>query len=161
MIGSSIGAAHLTAAVAALALGLIVLCVRKGDDLHRLFGLAFVLAMVAVNATALAIFRLTGQFNPFHALALLSLATTLSGVIIVMRRQENWMAAHLRMMFFSYVSLLAAAITEGLFRSGLLRSLGSNPTAIVATGLVIAAACAAGAYWSAGAVLKGLTASRE
>ena len=53
MISGSLGAAHFTAAVAALALGFVVLIARKGTDVHRLFGLGFVIAMIVLNATAM------------------------------------------------------------------------------------------------------------
>jgi len=49
MISSSLGAAHFAAALAALALGLVVLLARKGTDLHRLFGLGYVVAIITVN----------------------------------------------------------------------------------------------------------------
>jgi len=143
MISSSLGAAHVTAAVAALGLGFVVFVVRKGTDAHRLFGLGFVLAMIVLNATALAIYRLTGQFNPFHGLALMSLATTVWGVLIVLRRRENWMASHLRMMFFSYLGLLAAATAEAVLRLGLLRPLVGGPSGVIAVGVAIAIAFAA------------------
>jgi uncharacterized membrane protein len=146
MISSSLGAAHVTAAMAALALGFVVLVAHKGTDIHRLFGVGFVLAMIVLNATALAIFRLTGQFNPFHALALMSLATTVWGVLIVLRRRENWVVSHLRMMFFSYLGLLAAATAEGVLRFGLLRPVISSPlgpSGIIGAGLLIAVAFAA------------------
>ena len=139
MISSPLGAAHFTAAVAALALGLVVLVARKGTDLHRLFGLGFVLAMIVLNATAFGIYRLTGQLNAFHVLALASSATTGFGVLVVLRRRANWMAAHLRMMSYGYLGLLAAAAAEAVMRSGLLRSVVKSPSGIIAAGLVIAA----------------------
>jgi len=143
LILSSLGAAHLAAALAALMLGLAIFVARKGTDAHRLFGAAFVLAMIALNVTALAIYRLTGQFNPFHGLALMSLATTLWGMLIVLRRRENWMVSHLRMMFFSYLGLLAAATAEGALRLGFLRPMIGGPSGVIAAGVAIAIAFAA------------------
>ena len=84
-----LGAAHVTAAIVALALGLVVLLATKGSPLHRLFGLGYVAAMVVVNATALGLYRLNGQFGPFHALALLSLAVVTMGVLAVLRRRAR------------------------------------------------------------------------
>ena len=142
MTSSSFAAAHLTAAIAALALGLAVFVARKGTDAHRLFGAAFVLAMIVLNVTALVIYRLTGQFNPFHGLALMSLATTLWGIVLVLRRRESWVVSHLRMMFFSYLGLLAAAAAEGVLRLGLLRPLVGRPSGVIAVGVAIAIAFA-------------------
>jgi uncharacterized membrane protein len=138
MISSSLGAAHFTAAVAALALGFVVLIARKGTDIHRLFGLGFVVAMIVLNATALGVYRLTGQFNAFHGLVLMSLATTVWGLLLVLRRRKNWMAAHLRVMSYSYLGLLAAAFAEGVLRIAPVRSMINSPSGIIATGVLIA-----------------------
>jgi uncharacterized membrane protein len=138
MISSSLGAAHVTAAVAALALGFVVLVARKGTDFHRLFGAGFVVAMIVLNATALGVYQLTGQFNAFHGLVLVSLATTLWGWLLVLRRRGNWMEAHLRVMSGSYLGLLAAATAEGVVRIGPLRSVVNGPTSIIAVGVLIA-----------------------
>src|ERR1700733_11530124 len=76
---SSIGAAHVAAALAALALGAIVLAMRKGTQLHRAMGMAYAAAMIVLCVTALMIYRINGHFGPFHVLALLSLATIFAG----------------------------------------------------------------------------------
>ena len=143
MISNSLGAAHVTAAMAALVLGAIVLVSDKGTDFHRLFGLGFVVAMIALNATALGIYRLTGQFNAFHGLVLLNLATTAWGVLLVLRRRKNWMEAHRRVMSFSYLGLVAAAATEGILRMGPVRAMIGSPSGIIVMGLLIAALFAA------------------
>jgi uncharacterized membrane protein len=69
---SSFGVAHVAAALAALAFGMMVLIMRKGTQLHRAMGMGYAMAMIAVDGTALTIYRLTGHFGPFHALAMLS-----------------------------------------------------------------------------------------
>lgn len=109
---SALGAAHVAAALAALAFGMIVLLMRKGTQLHRAIGMGYAIAMVAVNATALTIYRLTGHFGPFHALAMVSLATVIAAVAAVVLRPRNWLARHYRMMSFSYLGLLAATTAE-------------------------------------------------
>ena len=53
---SPLGAAHVAAALAALAFGLMVLAMRKGAQLHRAIGMGYAIAMVAVNGTALTIY---------------------------------------------------------------------------------------------------------
>ena len=109
---SSLGAAHAAAALAALAFGLMVLAMPKGTQLHRAIGMGYATAMVAVNVTALSIYRLTGHFGPFHALAMLSLATVIAGVAAAVLRPRNWLVKHYRMMSFSYLGLLAGTTAE-------------------------------------------------
>src|SRR6185295_9823599 len=50
-----------------------VLVERKGTMTHRLIGCGYVAAMILLNVTALGLYRLTGHFGPFHALALVGL----------------------------------------------------------------------------------------
>jgi uncharacterized membrane protein len=109
---SPLGAAHVAAALAALAFGLMVLAMRKGTHLHRAIGMGYAMAMLAVNVTALSIYRLTGHFGPFHALAVLSMPTIVAGVAVVMLSLRNWLPKHYRMMSFSYLGLLAATTAE-------------------------------------------------
>jgi uncharacterized membrane protein len=122
MIASSMGAAHVSSAVAALLLGAVVIGASKGTALHRTIGAGYVAAMVILNVSALAIYRLTGHFEPFHALALLSLATILRGLAPALRRSAGWLITHYRSMAWSYVGLLAATcgeiIMRLLFRAG-------------------------------------------
>jgi uncharacterized membrane protein len=111
---SSLGAAHVAAALAALVFGALVLAMRKGTQLHRAMGMAYAAAMVALNLAALMIYRITGHFGPFHVLALLSLATLVSGVLAVVRRRPGWLSKHYQRMSFSYLGLLSAGTTQML-----------------------------------------------
>jgi uncharacterized membrane protein len=106
---SSIGAAHVAAALAALAIA-----TRKGTQLHRAMGMAYAIAMVVLNLCALMIYRINGHFGPFHVLALLSLATIFAGVAMAVMRPRNWLVRHYLMMNFSYLGLLSAATTQML-----------------------------------------------
>jgi uncharacterized membrane protein len=141
---SSIGAAHVAAALAALALGAIVLAMRKGTQLHRAMGMAYAAAMIVLCVTALMIYRINGHFGPFHVLALLSLATIFAGVAAVVRRRPGWLAKHYRMMNFSYLGLLSAATTQTLInltalhgaRRGTIIGVASA-VAFIATGRII------------------------
>jgi uncharacterized membrane protein len=116
---TTLGAAHLTAAIAALVFGAVVLLARKGTQDHRALGTAFIAAMVVVNVTALGIYRLTGAFGPFHALALVSLAILARGVTAVLRRRPGWLVTHYYCMGWSYIGLLAAAAAEVIARAPL------------------------------------------
>jgi uncharacterized membrane protein len=138
MIGSPIGAMHLAAAIAALALGAIVLGAPKGTLFHRTMGAGYVGAMVILNVSAFAIYRLTGHFEPFHALALLSLATIVRGIVPVLRRQPGWLMTHYWNMAWSYVGLLAAACSEIVVRLLLRGATSGDSWQVIAGGVAIA-----------------------
>src|SRR6266478_1145446 len=102
MIGGGMGAMHFASAIAALVLGAMVLWASKGTVFHRTIGAGFVAAMVILNVSSLAIYRLTGHFEPFHALALFSLATVVRGMVPALRRRPGWLMAHYWSMAWSY-----------------------------------------------------------
>jgi len=135
---TSLGAAHVAAAVAALVLGVVVLVEHKGTVTHRLIGCGYVAAMILLNVTALGIYQLTGRFGPFHALALVSLATVVAGVTVVWRRRANWLRRHYYFMAWSYVGLLAAACAEAMTRLPILRAAITTGPQRVALGVGIA-----------------------
>ncbi len=116
MIVGPLGAAHMTAALAALLLGSVVLLNAKGTTLHRALGAGYVIAMVTVNVSSFGLYRLLGTFGPFHVLAALSLAMVICGMVPVFRRGTDWLGKHYRFMARSYVGLLAAAAAEALVR---------------------------------------------
>jgi len=136
---SALGAAHGTATLAALAFGGFVLAERKGTLTHRSLGAAYVAAMLAVNLTALGVYRITGQFGPFHVLALISLATVARGVAAVIRRRPGWLATHYYCMAWSYLGLVAAAAAEAVARSPLLARWVHTAT----DGMLVGLACVA------------------
>jgi hypothetical protein len=74
--------------------------------------------MVLLNVTALAIYRLTGAFGPFHVAAILSLASVTAGIIPAVRRKPaaTWVERHYWWMTYSYLGLLAAAVAEVVTR---------------------------------------------
>jgi len=138
MIASSIGAAHLAAAVAALVLGTIVIGAAKATPFHRMIGAGYVAAMVIVNLSALAIYRLTGHFEAFHALALLNLAVLGRGVAAALIRRPGWLSIHYQFMAWSYVGLLAATGAEIVIRLGAKFGLIGGPWQIMAAGVAVA-----------------------
>jgi uncharacterized membrane protein len=135
---STLGAAHFAAALVALALGALVLLERKGTPSHRAIGAGYVTAMLMTNLTALAIFRLTGRFGPFHALPLLSLATVAWGLRAVLRRRQGWLLTHYHCMAWSYVGLLAAAAAEIAVRVPMIAASVNSAGRAMALGLAIA-----------------------
>lgn len=111
---STLGTVHMTFGCAALALGLAVVTLKKGTRLHRTIGHLYFSSMLALNITALLIYRLFGHFGPFHALAILSLIYLVWGVraAVWRRPRDRWLHSHTRFMLWSYVGLIAAAVSE-------------------------------------------------
>lgn len=109
---------HLGAAISALIFGACVFFTRKGSRLHKQFGYAYVFNMLGLNISALLIYRLTGHFGAFHGAALASLVTLTAGFIPAYLRlpQGRWLALHYEFMNWSYVGLIAAALSEALTR---------------------------------------------
>src|SRR4051812_20113632 len=114
-----LGAAHFPAPLAAPAVGGVGLLVRRGTHTPPLTGIAYVAALVVANVTALGVYQLTGQFGPFHMLALISLAILARGVVAMLRRPPGWLLAHYYSMAWSYIGLLAAASAEVVSRAPL------------------------------------------
>jgi hypothetical protein len=91
----------------------------------------YVVAMLALNLSALWIYRLTGTFGPFHVAALISLATLLAGVSAALRRRRgdrNWLRRHYAFMSWSYVGLVAAAVAEVATRVPAVQAIAGGPT---------------------------------
>jgi uncharacterized membrane protein len=105
---------HIASALVALGAGAAVLRRRKGTPWHRRMGWVYAAGMILLNATALMIYRLTGAFGPFHVGALFSLVTVGMGTAAAVRRTPpgRWLERHYRWMAFSYVGLVAAAVSE-------------------------------------------------
>lgn len=139
---STMGTIHLTAALLALVFGGIALAATKGDRLHRTLGAGYVAAMVTVNLSSLGMYGLTGSFNLFHALALLSLAAVGAALVPLIRREAGWLYRHYRWMTGSYFGLLAAATIETSIRVPALGAMLKTPSDIMALGGGIAVASA-------------------
>jgi uncharacterized membrane protein len=109
-----LGLVHTLFGLAALLAGGAVVIGRKGTRIHRRIGRGYLAAMLLLNVTALMIYDLYGRFGPFHAAALISLATVLAGIVPILRRrpQGTWMELHATFMSWSYVGLIAAFIAE-------------------------------------------------
>ena len=91
-----IASIHIGLAVAALIAGLLVTLAPKGTRYHSRVGWVYAGSMVGVNASALWLYRLTGQFGPFHVAALLSLGTIVVGVRLAWSRKPvgRWVRYH-------------------------------------------------------------------
>lgn len=109
---------HIICSVSALVFGLWVILTRKGTYLHKWLGYAYFFNMLGLNISAFFIYRLTGHFGPFHGAALASLMTLLAGFTPAYLRypRKGWLELHYEFMNWSYVGLVAAAVSEGLTR---------------------------------------------
>lgn len=109
---------HIGTAISALLFGLCVLLTRKGTRLHKQLGYAYFFNMLGLNISALFIYRLTGHFGPFHAAAFASLVTLILGFGAAYLRlpEGRWLALHYEFMNWSYVGLIAAAVSEATTR---------------------------------------------
>jgi uncharacterized membrane protein len=138
---SPFGQVHFLTAIVALASGAWVLLRRKGTARHRQAGWLYVASMLALNVSALWIYRLTGTFGPFHFAALISLTTLIAGVVNARRRlrgDRNWLPRHYFYMTWSYLGLAAAAVAETATRVPALQAVAGGPTAAFWTAVVVA-----------------------
>jgi uncharacterized membrane protein len=127
-------------------LGAVVFFNVKGTRWHRTVGTVYVLAMLAVNVTALCIYHLTGRFNLFHLFAVLSLLMVLIGwsQVIFRRYFHRWFYRHYTYMCWSYAGLVAATSNEAFVRVPALKALvhRTGNWLILATQVLILGLCA-------------------
>ena len=111
---STLGWIHTLFGLVALVAGTAVLLIRKGTRWHRTLGHVYLTNMIALNVTALSIYKLYGHFGPFHWMALGSLLTLIVGMIPVFTRRPkgSWLALHAAFINGSYVGLVAATAAE-------------------------------------------------
>lgn len=124
---------HIFFGFSSLAFGPVVLLRPKGTPIHRIVGRLYVASMFGLNITAFGIYSLFGAFGGFHWLALISLATTVAGLVTAMRRKgnNNWLARHYEYMGWSYVGLLAATNNELFVHVYPLNEMGQSYPALV------------------------------
>jgi uncharacterized membrane protein len=113
-----LGTVHVVCGALALVLGSVIFLRPKGTRAHIRAGWAYAACMGGVNGTALFIYRLTGRFNLFHALAVASLVMVAAGLAQVAprRRPRRWLWRHYQYMCWSFVGLLAATNNEAFVR---------------------------------------------
>ena len=139
-LGHPLGFTHLVVAIAALVAGTLVVLTTKGSARHVLAGRAYLLAMLAVNASAFMIYELYSGFGLFHWAAVFSLATVLAGYLSARQRRPGWKIRHAYFMSGSYVGLIAALAAELLTRTPwlpFLWAVGLASAAVFAIGLYV------------------------
>ena len=101
-----------------MAAGLGIVLMRKGTRVHRRVGYLYVASMIALNVSSFFIFSLTGRFSPFHVASMFSLTILVAGFLPVFLRrpQGGWLRLHMEFMVWSYIGLLAAAVSEASVR---------------------------------------------
>ncbi|GJM40669.1 MAG: hypothetical protein DHS20C20_09510 [Ardenticatenaceae bacterium] len=111
---STLGLIHTIFGVVALLAGTAVILLRKGTRWHRTLGHIYLTNMLALNISALFIYRLFGTFGPFHWLALISLLTLIAGMVPIFTRRPKggWLELHASFINGSYVGLVAATAAE-------------------------------------------------
>lgn len=111
---SELGQVHFVFSVTAIASGAWVLILRKGTRWHRTLGHLYAMSMLGVIVTALSIYDLFGGFGPFHIAAVVAAVTVGGGLwaVLARRPRKTWVEAHANWMAWSYVGLLAAAVSE-------------------------------------------------
>ncbi len=119
------GVIHLVSAIISLVIGPIIFFTTKGTRLHIMLGRTYVAAMLALNISALFIYKLFGGFGVFHILIPVSLIPLTYGTAAVFfkRPQAQWLSNHYRAMCWSYIGLVAAGVAESFVRIPLLRNI--------------------------------------
>ena len=146
------GLVHLAVSLAAILFGTAVLLTRKGTRKHRRLGRAYLLMMLALNVTALAIYELFDGFGLFHWMALFSLASVLLGYWPAWRKSAGWKVRHAYFMTGSYVGLIAALVSEVATRTAIVPFF--EAVAIASAGVIVV-----GVWWmrrSIPGILSGL-----
>ena len=81
--------------------------------MHRLVGITYVGATILCCLSSFAIYPSTGKLTPFHAIAVQNLLLVGAGVGLsrfLRHRVRDWYVWHLRLMTYSYVSLVATGL---------------------------------------------------
>jgi uncharacterized membrane protein len=111
---STLGWIHTIFGLVALVAGTAVIFLKKGGRWHRTLGHVYLTNMLALNISALFIYKLYGHFGPFHWMALASLLTLIVGMVPVFTRRPKigWLELHAAFINGSYVGLVAAFAAE-------------------------------------------------
>jgi hypothetical protein len=113
------GSIHAGLAMFCIVAGAVQLLRRKGGASHRALGYAYVYAMLVADGAAMLTYRFTGQFNAFHVLAIVNFVCVVLAMVPLLQnpRPANWKLRHYYRITWSYVGLIAAAVTELIVRT--------------------------------------------
>ena len=117
----------------------------RRDRLHRWLGYVYVVCMVAGDLAILTVCRFNGRFNVFHVGAVANLLCIGMALwpMLAEPRPAQWKLKHYMWICWSYVGLLAAALTEFIVRTQPIPGRGAS---IVVTIAATTFVCAVGAW---------------
>ena len=117
----------------------------RRDRLHRWLGYVYVVCMVVGDVAILTVYRFNGHFNVFHVGAIANLFCIAMALWPMLRKPRplQWKLTHYMWICWSYVGLLAAALTEFIIRTQPLPGRGAT---IIATILATTFVCGVGAW---------------
>jgi hypothetical protein len=133
------GAIHGTLAASSIFLGLLQFVWPKRGPGHRARGYAYVYGMVAADAAAFLIYRFTGHFNILHVGAIANFTWIVLAMIPLLRspRRPGFHIWHYHFISWSYVSLMAAGMTQLVTRIVPIQSRQDGWMVIAATSIVV------------------------
>jgi uncharacterized membrane protein len=143
---SPLGWAHSLVCLCALALGPAAFLQLKGSAPHIALGRAYLVSMLAVNASALGIYRRHMFWFPhWFALAALAFLALAFLAVRLKRPRRTWIHLHLTSMLASYYVLVGGGVNEVYLRVGALRGLAAatHGAIIGATHMIVIATFAA------------------
>jgi hypothetical protein len=111
-VQTPLGWFHLIAALVGMLAGAYILLKPKGTVEHKRIGYIYIASLIAVCASALLIYNLSGHFGIFHILALVALATLIAGMIPFLLKNRSYRVFHLWFMYYSVIGLYAAFVSE-------------------------------------------------
>jgi len=123
----------------AIVLGAEQVLRTRRDRLHRWLGYTYVIALLVGDVAILTVYRFNGHFNMFHVGAVANLLCLAMAMRPMWARPRpvEWKRKHYMWISWSYVGLLAAALTEFVVRTQPLPGRGASiVVTIAATGLV-------------------------
>lgn len=112
----------------------------RRDRLHRRLGYVYVFAMLIADGAILSVYRFNGHFNVFHVGAIVNVVMIALAIrpMLATPRPRQWRIKHYMFIAWSYVGLLAAALTELVIRTQPLGGGGATILAtILASGVVV------------------------
>jgi uncharacterized membrane protein len=113
-----VGAIHTALALLCIVVGAVQLLRPKRGAGHRARGYAYVYSILIADGAAMLLYRFTGAFNIFHVGALVNFVLVIVAIVPVLRtpRPAGWKHWHYYFIAWSYVGLIAAALTETVVR---------------------------------------------
>lgn len=111
---SPLGLFHLFTSLVALITGTYVVLSKKGTKIHKRIGYIYAISMLLVIITAFMIYRLTGKWNIFHWMAVLSSVALIGGMLPMFKKTRTTkdLRQHTEVMGWSVVGLYCAFVSE-------------------------------------------------